>query len=590
MKAIMVMFDSLRRDLLAPYGCDWTITPNFQRLAAKSACFDNNYVGSMPCMPARRELHTGRYNFLHRSWGPLEPFDDSMPEILKRNGIHSHLVSDHKHYWADGGSTYHTRYSTWEAVRGQQGDPWKCNISLRQPVEMEYVMPASLGANSEARIQDIINRTCTDTEETMPQAITFRSGLEFIETNRNADDWFLQIETFDPHEPFYCMPEYKELYPHKYDGKPADWPPYYFVQEDPDIVSHVRYEYASLLSMCDCYLGKVLDKMDEYNLWADTMLIVNTDHGFLLGEHEWWSKSVMPVYNEIAHTPLFIYDPRCNIQGERRISLTQTIDLPATLLEFFKLPIPADMQGKPLRQTIAEDTPVRDYALFGYHNGQANITDGEYLYMRSPACADGGPLYEYTLMPTHMRGFFSADELAEARLAKPFSFTKGMPVLKTPAKPDWNAPVHFGSKLFYLPDDPGQECELKEAEAECKMANLLVRAMKENDAPAEQYKRLDLNFSEKITVSDIQDSYKKGGKVTPQKILMDRVWSRPAAAMLCVLYDITCPNELVMEQFPGYIGDKSPIEAKDVMNFIRDTFDEDKDFLLYVVGLASRTT
>ena len=35
-------------------------------------------------MPARRELHTGRLNFLHRSWGPLEPFDDSMPEILKK--------------------------------------------------------------------------------------------------------------------------------------------------------------------------------------------------------------------------------------------------------------------------------------------------------------------------------------------------------------------------------------------------------------------------------------------------------------------------------------------------------------------------
>ena len=37
-------------------------------------------------MPARRELHTGRYNFLHRSWGPLEPFDDSMPQLLDDNG------------------------------------------------------------------------------------------------------------------------------------------------------------------------------------------------------------------------------------------------------------------------------------------------------------------------------------------------------------------------------------------------------------------------------------------------------------------------------------------------------------------------
>lgn len=87
MKAIIVMYDSLNRHLLRPYGCQWTQTDNFSRLARHAVTFDNCWVGSMPCMPARRELHTGRYNFLHRSWGPLEPFDDSMPETLKKSGI-----------------------------------------------------------------------------------------------------------------------------------------------------------------------------------------------------------------------------------------------------------------------------------------------------------------------------------------------------------------------------------------------------------------------------------------------------------------------------------------------------------------------
>ena len=76
-------------------------------------------------MPARRELHTGRYNFLHRAWGPLEPFDDSMPRMLTENGVYSHLISDHYHYWEDGGATYHNRYSSWEIVRGQEGDKWR---------------------------------------------------------------------------------------------------------------------------------------------------------------------------------------------------------------------------------------------------------------------------------------------------------------------------------------------------------------------------------------------------------------------------------------------------------------------------------
>ena len=79
MKAIMLMFDSLNRAMLPPYGCQWTHAPNFWRLAEKTVTFDRSYAGSLPCMPARRELHTGRYNFLHRSWGPIEPCDDSMP-------------------------------------------------------------------------------------------------------------------------------------------------------------------------------------------------------------------------------------------------------------------------------------------------------------------------------------------------------------------------------------------------------------------------------------------------------------------------------------------------------------------------------
>ena len=124
MKAIMVMFDTLNRHMLPPYGCDWVHAPNFRRLNDRTVSFENSYVASMPCMPARRELHTGRYNFLHRSWGPLEPFDDSISEILGDHDVYTHLTTDHQHYFEDGGATYHQRYTTWQFHRGQEGDAW----------------------------------------------------------------------------------------------------------------------------------------------------------------------------------------------------------------------------------------------------------------------------------------------------------------------------------------------------------------------------------------------------------------------------------------------------------------------------------
>ena len=488
MKAIMVMFDSLNRHMLPPYGCEWVHAPNFERLAQRAVTFENSYVGSMPCMPARRELHTGRYNFLHRSWGPLEPFDDSMPQILKENGIYTHLVSDHGHYWEDGGCTYHTRYSTWQLARGHEGDPW-----IGQVADPE--IPEAVGKRSgKMWRQDWINRQHMQREEDQPQAKTFAMGLEFIHRNQAEDNWFLQIETFDPHEPFYTQEHYKALYPHHYEGPHFDWPNYTEVTESPDQVEHVRYEYAASVSMCDHYLSQVLDLMDQYDMWQDTMLIVNTDHGFLLGEHDWWAKCVQPFYDEVAHSPLFIWDPRCGCQGERRMSLVQTIDLPATLLEYFNLKLPTDMQGIPLRKTIAEDKPVRQAALYGLHGGHVNVTDGRYTYMRAPANPENTPLYNYTLMPTHMRARFSVEELQDVELASPFAFTKGCRTVQVPSSGGgWRNAARFGTLLYDLKQDPKQEHPLDDPQIEGRMIKLLVKLMEDNDAPPEQFERLGLD-------------------------------------------------------------------------------------------------
>jgi arylsulfatase A-like enzyme len=492
MKAIMVMFDSLNRHMLPPYG-GWITAPNFQRLAARTVTFDRCYVGSMPCMPARRELHTGRYNFLHRSWGPLEPFDDSMPEILRHNGVYTHLVTDHQHYFEDGGGTYHNRYSSWEFSRGQEGDFWKGHV--RDPEIGPVVAPRSPEENTHEGYrtwrQDWINRTYMTREEQQPQAQTFANGLEFIRTNATADRWFLQIETFDPHEPFFTQQHYKDLYPHNYDGPHFDWPPYRRVQETPEQVEHVRYEYAALVSMCDVYLGKILDLMDELNLWEDTMLIVNTDHGFLLGEHDWWAKIVQPFYEEVAHPPLFIWDPRAPRPGTRCDALVQMIDMPATLLEFFGVPLPKDMQGIPLRDALATNAPVREAAIFGVHGGHLNITDGRYVYMRAPTHADNAPLFEYTLMPNHMRARFGVEELQDIQLAEPFDFTKGCRLMKVPGR-GWARPHQFGTLLFDLANDPQQQQPIQNAEVEERLIRQMVALMQQNDAPPEQYTRLGL--------------------------------------------------------------------------------------------------
>lgn len=489
MKAIMLMFDSLNRHMLPPYGCEWIQAPNFARLAQRCATFDNSYICSMPCMPARRDLHTGRPNFLHRSWGPLEPFDDSVPRMLRDHGVSSHLISDHYHYWEAGGATYHTQYSTWQFFRGQEGDPWIGQVADPPPGDF-------YGRDDGPFIrQDRINRQFMRREADQPQAQTLAAGLDFMQRNGGEDNWFLQLETFDPHEPFFTQRQYQDLYRQMIgEGRPLfDWPAYKRADEAAELIEQCRGHYAALVSMCDARLGDLLDEMDRQGLWEDTMLTVCTDHGFLLGEHDWWAKMAMPWYRELSNTPFFVWDPRSGVQGQRRKSLVQpAIDLGPTLLDFFGLEPTADMTGKVLGDTVAADTTVREAAIFGQHGGMVNVTDGRYVYMRA-ANEGNAPLYEYTLMPTHMRDAFSPEELREVELAPPFSFTKGCKTLKVAGR----QPMAGGQKgwptaLYDLEADPGQAVALEDAAVEERMAGLMRGLMEECEAPAEQYERLGL--------------------------------------------------------------------------------------------------
>ena len=492
-RAIMLMFDSLNRRFLPPYGSAEAIAPNFMRLAEHAATFDNAYAGSLPCMPARRELHTGRYNFLHRGWSPIEPFDDSVPEMLREQGIYTHLVTDHTHYWEDGGATYHTRYSSWEGVRGQEGDRWKADLNPDIPVDAGLPNHASelTPWRRAYKRRDAVNRQFVPDSAHSCQRQVLEKGLEFIDRNHAYDHWFLQIECFDPHEPFFTFEEYLKLYDIPDIGADWDWPPYDRVKESDREVEHLRKKYLALLTQCDAHLGMLLDKMDAYDLWKDTMLIVNTDHGYLLGEHGWWAKNVMPCFDEIVHLPLFIWEPEAGVRKERRRALVQTIDLGPTLLQYFGMEATKDMQGKSLLETVKSDTRVHEYALFGYHGNQLNITDGRYVYMRN-ALHPEVPVFSYTLMPTNMADRFG-EELTKAELVPPFGFTKGMPVLKVPGRAQDGVTRSYGTCLYDLEKDPKETQPLQDPEIEKRMEDALRRLLHESEAPREVYQRMGLS-------------------------------------------------------------------------------------------------
>ncbi len=488
MKALFLVLDTVRRDYLAAYGNDWVRTPHLTRLAEGGIVFDNHWVGSLPCMPARREFMTGRHNFVYRGWGPIEPYDDVLPRELRKAGIFTHLMTDHDHYFDLGGENYHTAFNTWEFFRGQENDPW---VSRVDAVDM----PEHLGQQTQVNRK---NRLAQQREEDFSGPRTAQAAVDWLKANKDADNWFLQVELFDPHEPFYCTDKYRAMYGDDWDGPLFDWPKYGEVSESPEAVAHIRKCYAGLLTMTDYWCGKVLDTLDELGLRDDTLIVFTTDHGTMLAEHRYWMKNEMPVYNEIVRVPLVISLPHGERAGTRVAALTQTIDVMPTVLEAFGCAAPPHVQGHSLLRAIAGETPRQD-AIFGYFGKATNITDGRYVYMRNPVNEDAGPLHAYTAMPVQgLRSWFPREVHERMEMGRYFGHTYNMPLYKIPAT--GAVPMHHADEpphvarhqLFDILTDPEQAHPLDDAACEAHFVARIAAHLAACEAPDEQYTRLGI--------------------------------------------------------------------------------------------------
>ena len=210
----------------------------------------------------------------------------------------------------------------------------------------------------------------------------------------------------------------------------------------------------------------------------------------------------MPLYNEIANIPLFIYHPDHKEKvGERRSVVTQNIDLMPTFLEINNNKIPSEVQGKSLLSFLGKEEASNRSALFGYWGGGVNLADGKYTFFNYPDNMKRSEANQYTLMPTHLRQFFTLNELKSAKLNEPFSFTKGVPLLKIQNQEDGPAiGNNVGGKdnmnfeemvtaLYNIKNDPGQLENIIDSPEKNRLLEEMKRKMLENDAPKEVLER-----------------------------------------------------------------------------------------------------
>ena len=346
MNTIVILIDSLNFHCLEPYGATHVHTPNLQRFARRAHVFDNHFIGSAPCMPARRELFTGRQEFLWRGWGFIEPWDRHLAVDAARAGAVTQMITDHYHYWEGGAHGYFEPFQGVEFIRGHENDMWRTDPLPDTPEWVKGITRGRPGPMRGYRSWGeafYANARQWRQESDFPCAQVMGRSADWLQRNQSHEKFMLWVEAFDPHEPHYLPEPYRSMY---VSGKPAPdfdcWPPYqddqaareFISRASDDELAWIRAQYYGKVTMVDRWLGEVLDRMDALDLWKNTAVIITTDHGHDLCYNRLdgptiWGKSY-PHPESHARIPLMVWHPDYPGDGQRVGALTCAVDVPGS--------------------------------------------------------------------------------------------------------------------------------------------------------------------------------------------------------------------------------------------------------------------
>jgi arylsulfatase A-like enzyme len=369
MNVIWIVADTVRSDAVAAYGNKKMHTHSLDALAARSVLFDHHYVASFPTMPARADFMTGRWTLSFMQWEPLPRSEVTLAELISAADVITAAIVDTPFFLRDG-MGYDRGFLTFNEIPGHY-----------------YV--AKGGGRRRMDALDVRRSYRLEADCFAPQ--TFAKAMQWLELHYK-EDFFLYIDTWDPHEPWNAPTYYTELYWPGYDGELIR-PVYGYWQDMPGFteekVKKAHATYCGEMTMVDTWVGNLLRQAEYMGLMENTAIIFTTDHGYYFGEHGGlygkmvfakdagpgagaWARS--PYYEEVTAVPLIIYIP--GVAPAKYSGLTSAVDLMPTVLDIMGVEIPSRVEGRSLLPMLKNPAlPGRDYVISGSPFINAGDTD-----------------------------------------------------------------------------------------------------------------------------------------------------------------------------------------------------------------------
>ncbi len=381
---LVVIVDSLRAD--AVYD-NWVRTPNIEALARQGLRFPNAYPEAMPTVPARNSIMSGRRQFPFRGWHdyrgliqapgwePLRNVDRALPAVLRRAGYWTAYVTDNP-FLGFSRPYGPLRRSVNRFVRtGGQIGGLKPVSSVPDRILNHWLHPASYDAKTRQRVGYYLanSRFWEDPRKTYAARV-FRDAMRVLDDAAEKRPFALFVDTYEPHEPWTPPPKFLKQYGDpdwrgpepgmpRY-GKASNW---LGAAERGPVLQRIRDLYSAEVTMTDLWLGRLLDRLEGMDLERETVILLVSDHGVLLGEHGWTGKVQVALYPALINVPFIVVDPRRRHAGRKSDFFASTHDVAPTVLSMAGVPVPEGMTGADLSRAF-EDRPLpeRPYAWGGY--------------------------------------------------------------------------------------------------------------------------------------------------------------------------------------------------------------------------------
>lgn len=366
---LFIAVDDMRVEL-GCYGARHVKSPNIDMLASRSMLFERAYCQQALCNPSRASIMTGLsidtlgFCDLWTHFRDARPDLVTLPQLFKQSGYVTHGI----------GKLFHNAHQNdW------QGDA----VSWSGPQQFHY-------GNHNKDFADVDGERPPD-QVPIPRAekldvpdeayLDGKIARAAVQKLREIGDgpFFLGVGFWKPHLPFNAPAKYWDLYAPGEIGPPANPQPPTRV---PDIALHdgrelmrdyengltgdqvltLRHGYYAAISYVDAQIGKVLRELDRLNLRDRTIVVLWSDHGFHLGEHDLWCKNSN--FELDARVPLLISVPGMSTADQRSQSLVELLDLYPTLADYCQLKPPYPLEGLSLRPLIeGNEAGVRGFAL-----------------------------------------------------------------------------------------------------------------------------------------------------------------------------------------------------------------------------------